>query len=74
MTWQPIKTVPKNQWVLVCDEHTGNRAVWKTYLLTTWNDGGEYWSTDICGMGGYECEVDIIPTHWQLLPEPPVKP
>lgn len=70
MDWQPIETAPKDTWLLVCDIERIEFAVWRSHKLTE-RDGYPVYSDDVSGMGGYECECDISPTHWMPLPEPP---
>ena len=67
MTWQPIETAPKDQWIemLLWDGNTlgvGFRTDtgWGLlFKLHNWEWGHEI-----------SC-ASVYPTHWMLLPEPP---
>lgn len=65
--WQPIETAPKNKRFLAVDKE---RAQYDDgWAVCDYNGYGGY--LNVCGVGGYEIETDIRPTHWMPLPEPP---
>ena len=68
--WEPIETAPKDTWVLVVDADRQELAVWRSKKITE-RDGHPVYSDDVSGVSGYEWEVDITPTHWRPLPDPP---
>lgn len=71
MSWQPIKTAPRDGTpILVCDARTGSMrwAVWAARDIIgppfplNWRDGTIEARGEIVG---------VVPTHWMPLPEPP---
>ena len=62
MEWHPIKTVPKNTYVLICAENSGHPTVMSRMTksqtkLTT----GRFWGWEHTG---------AVWTHWMPIPEP----
>lgn len=67
INWQPIGTAPKDAWVLVYapdSDSEYNECVGVSMLYTT-PQGQEFWPSF------REDRVEISPTHWMPLPEPP---
>lgn len=75
MSWQPIKTIPENQEVLlydpswVCEDFNpkGIRIGFYgqgdgLYYTAEWVDHQDFYAS---------VEIELPPTHWMPLPEPP---
>jgi hypothetical protein len=69
MTWQPIDTAPNDENVLVFvppddDEGSGIMGVARFHRYARGDGGWWQWDSEYW-------PVDISPTHWMPLPEPP---
>lgn len=81
MTWQPIETAPKDQWILAYQPH--GIAAGKVFMggrcyVCKWAYMDEYWydkSSNVLERKSHEETVTTYhtctPTHWMPLPEPP---
>lgn len=71
MNWQPIETAPKMKNLLLwAATDVGENGEIKNWKMDTgyWSSGVECWV-----WSGYQVrKVDIQPTHWMSLPDPPV--
>lgn len=78
--WQPIETAPKMRKLIV--GYANALGKWRTILAQYWLDGELESETDDSGFapeGWYEATeayeylmpVDLEPTHWMPLPDPP---
>lgn len=67
MTWQPIETAPKDGTeILVARAGYGMAVV--SFRDGEWCNAGEWCFAGDVGWGG---SMDVEPTHWMPLPEPP---
>jgi len=64
--WMPIETAPhdNNQWILVYETKSGKTytAIFDTHPLDVDDEMGLVWT---------DGHIELTPTHWMPLPEPP---
>lgn len=64
--WQPIETAPEEENVLIYGVDLYGKNIITGARKTKYG-----W--DVLGVGGCECETEIVPSHW-MLPTPPINP
>lgn len=86
MKWQPIETAPKDGGDILVVDANGNQYVawWDEEFERVFDDSkedgdggwrGGWTDGSATGVGRLDAEyIEIIPTHWMPLPEPPSPP
>lgn len=70
MSWKRIADeMPPENTPVLC--YGVNRFSDENVAVLSWRRGHNYIWWDLHGMGGYECECELEPTHWQPLPAAP---
>jgi hypothetical protein len=64
--WQPIETAPKDGTTIDVCNRWGDRSADVAWVDGKWR----YWGVDGFGSPGW-VSLDLSPTHWMPLPEPP---